>query len=91
MDMCLAVPMKLISREGETGKVELGGIQREISLMLLPEAEIGEYVVVHAGFAIQKLDEKDAQETLRILKEMGDLNESVAQNIEGTNQTSSEN
>jgi hydrogenase expression/formation protein HypC len=51
-------------------QVELGGVEREISLALTPEAQVGEYVIVHTGFAISVLDEQEAQETLRIFAEM---------------------
>ena len=68
--MCLAVPMKLIKREGDVGIVELGGVERQISLMLLKDALEGEYLVVHAGFAIQRLDEEEAKKTLELLIEM---------------------
>ncbi|GAB4376383.1 MAG: hypothetical protein Kow0042_22650 [Calditrichia bacterium] len=80
--MCLAVPMKLIQRDGEVGKVELGGVQRDINLMLLPEVTVGEYVMVHAGFAIQKLDEEEALKTLDILMQMsGDFGDDPSLNF----------
>lgn len=65
--MCLAVPMKVIEIDGEFGDAELGGVKRKVNLQLLPETKIGDYVIVHAGFAIQKLDREDAEETLRLL------------------------
>ncbi len=68
--MCLAVPMKLIKIEGTKGIAELGNLQREIGLLLLENAKIGDYVIVHAGYAIQILDEKEALETLRILNNL---------------------
>jgi hydrogenase expression/formation protein HypC len=71
--MCLAVPMKLIKRGENVGVVELGGVEREISLMLLSDAKVGEYLMVHAGFAIQRLDEEEAHKTLEILAEMSDI------------------
>lgn len=67
--MCLAVPMKLVSREELKGVVELSGVRRDISLMLLPEAQVGSYVLVHAGYAIAQVDEKEAEETLQLLRE----------------------
>ncbi len=51
-------------------QIELGGVLREVSLVLTPEAEVGDYVLVHTGFAINVLDEEEAQETLRLLAEM---------------------
>ncbi len=70
--MCLAVPMKLIKREGLKGIVELGGVEREVSLMMMPDAREGEYLIVHAGFAIQRLDEEEAHRTLELFKQMGE-------------------
>jgi hydrogenase expression/formation protein HypC len=71
--MCLAVPMKLVKIEGEKGLVEVGNVQREVGLELLEDVKAGDYVIVHAGFAIQKLNEKDALETLAMFREMGKL------------------
>jgi hydrogenase expression/formation protein HypC len=71
--MCLAVPMKLIKIEGEKGLVEVGGVQREVGLQLIEDVKAGDYLIVHAGFAIQKLDEKDALETLALFREMENL------------------
>jgi len=69
--MCLAVPALLKSKTGDTGVIELGGVEREVSLLLTPGAEVGQYVIVHAGFAINVLDEEEAQATLALLREMG--------------------
>jgi len=69
--MCLAVPMKLLKIDGDVGSAELGGIVKEISLSLLDEVKIGDYVLIHAGFAIQKLDEKEALDTISLLNELG--------------------
>jgi hydrogenase expression/formation protein HypC len=78
--MCLAVPMRLIERSGNTGIAEVSGVRKEVRLDLLPDAKVGEYVIIHAGFAIQKLDEEEAEETLRLFREMlgseeGNVNE----------------
>lgn len=77
--MCLAVPGKILSTEqiGESrlGKVQFGGITREAYLDLVPEAQVGDYVVVHVGFAISRVDEEEAQRTLEMLEEMGGLTE----------------
>ena len=66
--MCLAVPMKLIKIEGTKGIAELGNLQREIGLFLLENAKIGDYVIVHAGYAIQILDEEEAFKTISLLE-----------------------
>ena len=71
--MCLAVPMKIIKIRGEKGVVEIGGIEREVGLQLLENVKVGDYVIVHAGFAIQHLDEKEALETLSLFEEMEKL------------------
>ena len=71
--MCLAVPMKLIKIEGEMGLVEVGNVRREVGLQLVEEVKTGDYLIVHAGFAIQKLNEKDALETLALFREMENL------------------
>lgn len=76
--MCLAIPARLFRVEGEHGFVELAGVVREVSLMLLPEAQVGDYLIVHAGYALQKLDEAEAQETLRLLEEMARAGEAEA-------------
>ncbi len=68
--MCLAIPAKVIAIEDDMAVVELGGVTRRASLMLVPETKVGDYVLLHAGFAIQRLDEKEAQETLRLFAEM---------------------
>jgi hydrogenase expression/formation protein HypC len=68
--VCLAVPARLSQVEGDRGIVDLAGVVREVSLMLLPDAQVGDYLIVHAGYAIQRLDEEEAQETLKLLEEM---------------------
>jgi hydrogenase expression/formation protein HypC len=68
--LCLAVPAKIIRIKGKKALADFGGIQREISLSLLDRIKLGDYVIVHTGFAIQKLDKKDAEETLRMWKEI---------------------
>jgi hydrogenase expression/formation protein HypC len=68
--MCLAVPAKIISIKDSLARVARGGVERDASLMLLPEAKVGDYVLVHAGFAMQIVDEKDASETDALLAEM---------------------
>jgi len=62
--------MKVIEINGSLGMGEVGGVKREINLMLLSDIKIGEYVIVHAGSAIQKLDEAEAEKTLSLLREM---------------------
>ena len=67
--MCLAIPAKILEISGDIAKVDFGGIQKEINVSLV-DAEIDEYVIVHAGFAIQILDEESANNTLEIFRKM---------------------
>jgi len=68
--MCLAVPSKVVERNDKMATVDVSGIRRQVSLLLLPEEIVlGDYVLVHAGFAIQKVDREAAEETLRLIEE----------------------
>ena len=67
--MCLAIPSKIVKIENGMGTIDVDGVQRTASLLLLEDASVGDYVIVHAGFALHKIDEADAMESLRILKE----------------------
>ncbi len=69
--MCVALPCKLVEIDGNRGVAELGGSQVKMRLDLLPDAQVGDYVLVHAGFAIEKLDEEEAHKTLDVLDELG--------------------
>ena len=69
--MCLAVPVKIISIEDKMGLAQVGEVKRKISLILLDEVAIGDWVLLHAGFAITKIKEKEAQETISLFQEMG--------------------
>lgn len=79
--MCLAIPGKLIDiyqKENlRMAKVDFGGIAREICLEYTPEAKVGDYALVHVGFAISLMDEEEAQETLRLLQEIADIGEEL--------------
>lgn len=72
--MCLAVPGKIISITGKDltrmGRVSFGGVVKEVSLAYVPEAQVDDYVIVHVGFAISKLDLEEAKQTLNYLKQM---------------------
>ncbi|HQT94124.1 MAG: hydrogenase assembly protein HypC [Acidobacteria bacterium 37-65-4] len=70
--MCLAIPMKLIERREALGVAELDGVRREVSLMLQPEVEVGDFVLVHAGYAIGVVDEAEANATLEVLRQAAD-------------------
>jgi len=73
--MCLAVPGKVVEIKGDKAIVDFGGIKREVIISLLENVQIGEYVIVHAAFAIERLNEEEAKETLRLLDEMTRLSE----------------
>lgn len=68
--MCLAVPMQVKEMEGDTAVCEIDGVRREASMMLVDGVEIGDYVLIHAGFAIERLDTADAEETIRLFREV---------------------
>jgi hydrogenase expression/formation protein HypC len=70
--MCLAIPAKIESIEGFEAEVEIGGVGRKISLWLTPDAEIGNYVYVHTGYAISIVDEAEALESLSLLQELAE-------------------
>ena len=68
--MCLAVPMKLVTRDGQTGIAESDGVRATIALTLCPDAAIGDWLIIHAGYALSILDEDAADETRRLLAEV---------------------
>ena len=67
--MCLAIPGKILTIDGVTGVVNMSGVQVNVGLQLVPEAKVGDYVLLHAGFAIQVIDEEEALETEELLAE----------------------
>jgi hydrogenase expression/formation protein HypC len=78
--MCLAIPGKVASITGEDpitrmGKVDFGGVLKQASLAYVPEAQVGDYVIVHAGFAISRLDEEEAGKVFEYLRQMDELGE----------------
>jgi hydrogenase expression/formation protein HypC len=68
--MCLAVPGRIVTIDGADATVDFGGVTRDADLTLLPESKVGDYVLVHAGFAIQLIDEGEALETLELFREL---------------------
>jgi hydrogenase expression/formation protein HypC len=84
--MCLAVPGKILSIQGEdlgrTARVSFGGIVKEVSLAYVPEAKVGDYAIVHVGFAISLLDEREALRTFEYLQQMDELSELEAEAVE---------
>jgi hydrogenase expression/formation protein HypC len=73
--MCLAVPVKIISIDGDQAQVDIGGVGRRVSIALTPEARVGDYVLLHTGYALNVLNEEEAQETLSLLERMVEAGE----------------
>jgi hydrogenase expression/formation protein HypC len=73
--MCLAVPVKIVSIEGNEALTEISGVKRRVSIILTPEAKEGDYVLLHTGYALSVIDEAEALETLRLLEEIADASE----------------
>ncbi len=74
--MCLAIPSEIVEIRGQMATIDAGGIRTEISLLLLPEeTSIGDYVLVHAGFAIHKMDRETAKEAVRLIQEVNQSEE----------------
>jgi hydrogenase expression/formation protein HypC len=70
--MCLAVPALIKTVDGQQAEVDIDGISREVSLQLTPDARVGDYVLLHTGYAISIIDAAEAEETLKLLKELGE-------------------
>ena len=77
--MCLAIPSRIVKIENEMATIDVDGIQRHASLLLLEDPEVGDWVIVHAGFAIHKIDEAVAQETLKLLRDAASLMDRIDQ------------
>ena len=73
--MCLAIPVLIKSIEDKEAEVEIGGVTRRISLWLTPEAKVGDYALVHTGYAINILDQEEAEETLRLFEKIAEAEE----------------
>ena len=75
--MCLAVPVQVVSINGTEAEVDFGGVKRQVSIALTPEAKVGDYVLLHTGYAINVIDEAEAEETLKILEQMVALDDTA--------------
>jgi len=73
--MCLAIPVKVVSIEGDEAETEIAGVKRRASIVLTPEVKVGDYVLLHTGYAIGVVDEVEAEETLKLLEEVASLSE----------------
>ena len=72
--MCVAIPVEIISIQGDLAEVNIGGARRKASVTLTPEAKVGDYVLLHAGFAIRIMDVAEAQSTIDLLKDISAIN-----------------
>lgn len=85
--MCLGVPGKIVevyeANGLRMGKIDFGGVTREACLAYVPEAQVGDYTVIHVGFAISQLSEEEAQETLSLLQEIANLDEELGPEPDG--------
>jgi len=80
--MCLAIPGKIVeivNIENQLAKVDVGGVRRNVNIGMLDDVVVGDYVLIHVGFAMTKIDEKEAAETLRILDEIGQFDDEFEQ------------
>lgn len=80
--MCLAIPGKIVEivdDENRIAKVDVGGVRRNVSVGMLDDVGVGDYVLIHVGFAMSKVDEKAAEETLRLLQDLGSYEEEIDQ------------
>ena len=76
--MCLAIPAKIIKIKDEIGTIDMDGVKGKVSLILLEDPQIGEYIIVHAGFGINKIDETAAEESLKILRQIAAMVDEVS-------------
>jgi hydrogenase expression/formation protein HypC len=74
--VCLAVPVKVIAIDGSEADIEIGGVKRHISIVLTPEAKVGDYVLLHTGYSINIIDENEARETMKLFEEILNCEES---------------
>jgi hydrogenase expression/formation protein HypC len=70
--MCLGIPAKVVKVEKNIAEADVGGALRRISIELCPEVSVGDYVLIHTGFAIQRMDEEEAEETLKLLRQLAE-------------------
>jgi hydrogenase expression/formation protein HypC len=80
--MCLAIPGKIVEMvdaENQIAKVDVGGVRRNVNIGMLDDISVGDYVLIHVGFAMSKVDEKEAEETLRLLQDLGSYEEEMNQ------------
>ena len=85
--MCLGIPaqiVEIVDSEGGLAKAEISGVRRAVSIALCPEAEVGDWVLVHVGFALERIDEQQARETIELLEQMGEAYEQEVREIKAS-------
>ena len=83
--MCLAIPCKVCElKSGDAAIIEVGGIRKEVSLALVDDVVVGDYVIVHVGYALTRLDPEEAEKTLRVFAELGEINDANLAELGGT-------
>ena len=82
--MCLAVPAEVLSIQGHEAEVDFGGVRRRISVVLTPDVHVGDYVVIHTGFAISILDQEEAQQTLKLFQELDEFSAGMQAGADNT-------
>ena len=85
--MCLAIPaqiVEIVDPEGALAKAEISGVRRSVSYALCPEVEVGDWVLIHVGFALERIDEEQARETIALLEQMGEAYEQELREIEAS-------
>jgi len=80
--MCLAIPVRILELNGDMAVGEVGGVERDVSVMMTPGVKVGDYVIVHAGFAIQVVDQQEARENLKMLREMAEATDAARERAE---------
>ncbi len=81
--MCLSIPAKVLSINGEMAIVSMGGAQYNASLQMVEDVKVGDYILLHTGFAIQKIDEKEAEEVFKLFNELEEINRQIEEEEKG--------
>lgn len=71
--MCLAIPARIIRLGDDVATVEVGGVQRTVSTLMVPELQVGDYIITHAGFALHRVDEQEAQASIELLRDLTNM------------------
>ena len=83
--MCLSIPAKVMSIDGEMAIVSMGGTEYNASLQMVDDVKVGDYILLHTGFAIQKIDEEEAKEIFKLFEELEEINKQIDEEEKGKN------